>query len=103
MKLNSLILYLLSSIALCLESNEIKDTEYIVFSKERIKVSEGSVLISGRNVIIEKPGNYLVTGESEEGSIIIKSSSVKLYLQNLILSSKETAPIIITSNLKILE
>ena len=100
MKLNSLILYLLSSIALCLESNEIKDTEYIVFSKERIKVSEGSVLISGRNVIIEKPGNYLVTGESEEGSIIIKSSSVKLYLQNLILSSKETAPIIITSNLK---
>ena len=100
MKLNYFLLFLFISITHCLENNEIKDTKYIVFSNERIKVSEGGAILSGREVIIEKPGNYFVTGESQEGNIIIKSSSVKLYLQHLMLSSKTTSPIIITKNLK---
>ena len=81
-------------------NDEIANTNYIVFSNDRIKVSEGTALISGTTVIIEKPGKYLVTGESEEGNIVIKSNSVNLYLQHLMLSSKKTAPIIITNNLK---
>lgn len=101
MKLNYLFLYSLFSIILCLiQDDEIKIQNYIVFSNERIKVSNGGATVSGTKVIIENPGNYLVTGDSEEGNIIIKSSSVKLYLQHLSLSSKETSPIIITSNLK---
>jgi hypothetical protein len=101
MKLNLLVLYFVISVIYSIDQvDEIKETKYIVFSNERIKVSEGGAIVSGRKVIIENPGNYLVTGESEEGNIIIKSSSVKLYLQDLILTSKTTAPIIVTSDLK---
>ena len=81
-------------------NDEIPNTNYIVFSNEQIKVSEGTALVSGTTVVIEKPGKYLVTGESEEGNIVIKSNSVKLYLQHLQLSSRKTAPIIVTNNLK---
>ena len=81
-------------------NDEIPNTNYIVFSNEQIKASEGTALVSGTTVVIEKPGKYLVTGESEEGNIVIKSNSVKLYLQHLQLSSRKTAPIIVTNNLK---
>ena len=55
--------------------------------------------VSGTTVVIEKPGIYLAQGKSEEANIVIKSSSVSLYLQNLDLTSKTTAPIIVRSGL----
>ena len=55
---------------------------------------------TGKQVVLEKPGEFIASGESEEGNIVITSSSVTLYLQNLNLSSKKNAPIIVTKNLK---
>ena len=105
MKMNTILLSMLFffSIIICLEQNEDKDTHLIVFTNNEVKVLEGGPKISGTAVIIEKPGIYLATGESEEGNIIIQSSQVLLYLQNLKLSSSKTSPIIITSNLKDVE
>ena len=97
-----LLLFSLFSISMiiCKEPiNEELSTIYIVFSNEGIKVPENGPTISGNAVLIEKPGIYFISGESDEGNIIIKSSSVKIYLKNLNLSSKTNAPIIITSNL----
>ena len=92
---------LLLTTVFCLEPDDDSSSiKYIFFSKENIKIPDGKITISGETVILEEPGIYLITGESDEGNIVIKSSSVKLYLQNLKLSSKITAPIIITSNLK---
>ena len=94
-------MFLLLSFILCLEPNDDSSSvKYIFFSKENIKIPDEKITVSGTSVILEEPGIYLVTGESDEGNIVIKSSSVKLYLQNLHLSSKITAPIIVTSNLK---
>jgi hypothetical protein len=100
MKIKNIFLFLISSIVFCLEPNEEgPNTKYIVFSNDKIKAEKG-ITISGTAVLIDKPGVYLVTGESKEGNIVIKSDSVKLYLKNLHLSSEMNAPIIITSDKK---
>ena len=95
-------IFLLFPVFFCKEENkEPSISTYIVFSNEKIKISEGSgATVSGTTVLIEKPGVYLVSGESEEGNIVIKESSVTIYLQNLKLFSQKTAPIIVTNNLK---
>ena len=101
MKNKIILMPLLLSIIFCLEPNDDSlSVKYILFSKENIKVPDEKITVSGTTVLLEEPGIYLITGESDEGNIVIKSSSVKLYLQNLQLSSKITAPIIVTSNLK---
>ena len=96
MKIQILLNILLLSIAFCLKSNAIV---YITFSNEGISVSGDGASVSGSTVTIEKAGTYLTQGESNEGNVIIKASSVVLYLQHLELSSKTTAPLIINSNL----
>ena len=102
MKIQILFSFLLiSSIVSFAADNSISSAKYIIFLNKMIRVSdEGGASISGTTVLIEKPGLYLVSGMTEEGNIVIKSSSVKLYLQNLKLSSKTTAPIIVGSNLE---
>ena len=91
-----LLLLLLFSFTLCQD-----ETSYIVFMDNTIKVPhEGGAAVSGTTVVIEKPGIYLAQGKSEEANIVIKSSSVSLYLQNLDLTSKTTAPIIVNSGLE---
>jgi hypothetical protein len=102
MKIQILFTFLLISSILSLTADDsILSAKYIVFLNKMIRVSdEGGASISGTTVLIEKPGLYLVSGMTEEGNIVIKSSSVKLYLQNLKLSSKTTAPIIVGSNLE---
>ena len=72
---------------------------YITFSKDGIHINGDGAVASGTTVSIENSGTYLVQGESEEGNIIVKSSSVSLYLQHLDLSSKTTAPITVNSKL----
>ena len=96
MKIQILLNILLLSIAFCLKSNAIV---YITFSNEGVSVSGDGASVSGSTVTIEKAGTYLAQGESNEGNVVIKSSSVVLYLQHLELSSKTTAPLIINSNL----
>ena len=93
-------LFLLTEIVLGLEPNEETTSNHIVFSNEEIKLSGEGAYLNDTTVVIEKPGTFLVTGESDEGNIVIKSSSVTLYLLDLFLSSKKNAPIIVTSNLK---
>ena len=96
MKIQILLNIFLLSIAFCLKSNAIV---YITFSNEGVSVSGDGASVSGSTVTIEKAGTYLTQGESNEGNVIIKASSVVLYLQHLELSSKTTAPLIINSNL----
>ena len=96
MKIQILLNILFLSIAFCLKSNAIV---YITFSNEGVSVSGDGASVSGSTVTIEKAGTYLAQGESNEGNVVIKSSSVVLYLQHLELSSKTTAPLIINSNL----
>ena len=93
-------IYLLTEIVLGLEPKDETNSNHIVFSNEEIKLSGEGAFLNDTTVVIEKPGSYLVTGESEEGNIVIKSSSVTLFLLDLYLSSKNNAPIIVTSNLK---
>ena len=95
MEKSILLLFLLFSFTLCQD-----ETSYIVFMDNTIKVphEEGSN-VSWTISVIEKPGIYLAQGKSEDASIVIKSSSVSLYLQNLNLTSKTTAPIIVNSGL----
>ena len=97
MKIQILLNIFLLSIAFCLKSNAIV---YITFSNEGVSVSGDGASVSGSTVTIEKAGTYLAQGESNEGNVVIKASSVVLYLQHLELSSKTTAPLIINSNLK---
>ena len=96
MKIQILLNILFLSIAFCLKSNAIV---YITFSNEGVSVSGDGASVSGSTVTIEKAGTYLAQGESNEGNVVIKASSVVLYLQHLELSSKTTAPLIINSNL----
>ena len=96
MKIQILLNIFLLSIAFCLKSNAIV---YITFSNEGVSVSGDGASVSGSTVTIEKAGTYLAQGESNEGNVVIKASSVVLYLQHLELSSKTTAPLIINSNL----
>ena len=88
-------------IIFCIEPFKGVISKYIVFSNKDIISSEGNdISIIGTTAIIQKPGIVLITGESEEGNIIIKSNSVTLYLQHLYLSSKINSPIIVSNNLK---
>ena len=100
MKNQFIYLFLLFSISfnIPLRLNEdISSPYYIVFMNKMIKVPDDGPTINGTAIVIEKPGIYYVSGQSEEGNIVIKSSSVSLYLQNLNLTSYKTAPIIVTS------
>ena len=72
---------------------------YITFSDDGISTSGSGATVSGTTVTIEKSGTYLAQGMSDEGNILVKSSSVVLYLQHLDLSSKTTAPITVNSKL----
>ena len=103
MKIKFSFIFLLASITFSMKTKLKEDpssTQYIVFLNGNIKVSEGGPTVSGTTAVIENPGIYLVSGESEEGNIVVKSNSVKLYLQNLKLTSSKTAPIIVTSDLR---
>ena len=100
MKILHYLLAFLVQIIFCIEpeDDDVSDTNFIVFSNEDIKVSN-EIKISDSAVLIEKPGSYYISGETNEGTIVVKSNKVTLFLQNLKLSSEKTAPIIIGKNL----
>ena len=98
MKTQFLLLIFLLSTAFSKDSNAIV---YINFSKEGITTTGEGAIVSGTTVSIEQSGTYLAQGISEEGNIVIKSSSVILYLQHLDLSSKITSPITINNKLEV--
>jgi hypothetical protein len=74
-------------------------TATIHFSNEGIDVQGEGVTISETTASIEKEGSYLVTGLAKEGNLIVKSDSVELTLQSLLLSSSITSPITVNSKL----
>ena len=80
------------------------DAIKIIFLTKDLKVLGGTKDVdystSGKTAVIEKSGEFVASGESDEGNIIIKASKVTLYLQNLDLSSKKNSPIIVTKNSK---
>ena len=96
MKVTNLIIM---SVLLILSKQEISYTSTITFSNNEATSSGEGVEISGTNVTIKKGGFYLATGTSTEGTITISVESVKLYLQNLNLTSSLTSPIIVDKKL----
>ena len=75
-------------------------TATIKFSNDGIDVQGDGATFSETTATIEKEGSYLITGVTDEGNLIVKSESVELTLQNLLLASSTTAPITINSKLK---
>jgi hypothetical protein len=67
--INIFLSLLLAQTVFCIESN------FIVFYSGVVKVSDG-INASGTTVKIQKPGIYLVSGEAEEGNIIVQSNQV---------------------------
>ena len=102
MKLKICFILLSLSLIHCLKGPE--DANKIIFVRDELKVMGGKegkdYTITGQTVAIQKAGEYVALGECEEGNIVITSDSVTLYLQNLVLSSKKNAPIIVTKNTK---
>ena len=92
-----LVFIFLISISYCLLPNEVEE---IIFSEDGIKTTGDGAKISGNQVEIEKSNIYLIKGSKEEGNIVVKTSDTKLILQDLMLSSTTTAPIIVEKNLK---
>ena len=80
------------------------DAIKIVFLTDDLKVLGGTkgeeYTTEGKTAVIQKSGEYVALGESEEGNIVITGSSVTLYLDNLNLASNKNAPIIVTKNSK---
>ena len=102
MKLKICFILLSLSLIQCLKGPE--DANKIIFVRDELKVMGGKdgedYTINGQTTVIQKSGEYVALGECEEGNIVITASSVTLYLQNLVLSSKNNAPIIVTKNSK---
>ena len=90
---------LILSVLLILSKQEISYTSTITFSNNEVTSSGEGVEISGTNITIKKGGSYLAIGSSTEGTITILAESVKLYLQNLNLTSSLTSPIIVDKKL----
>lgn len=100
MKIKYLLGFLLSSI-FCLEPNKLgMGITFITFWKNEVTIIGEGAVAEGTEVSLEKPGTYLIQGSSDEANIIVKESSIILYLENLEISSSKTAPITINSNLK---
>ena len=98
-----LFLLAILTLSFCLEQNEKNYKTEITFSKEGVKITKEEVIVEeGNVVVIEQPGSFYVTGEGE-GFIVIRGSSVKLYLENLKLSSTKNAPIIFLKDLNDVE
>ena len=87
----------LLSITLCLQPNDYTAT--ITFEELGPSSTGAGVSINGTIATITTAGSFLITGKSTEGNVIVKTSSVNLYLENLNLTSNITSPIIINSKL----
>ena len=83
-KILSIFIGLLSFI-FCLK--EFEDFSYdtkIEFQEDNIIISGEGVILNGTNTNIYSPGVYLITGICKEGTINVNSSSVQLYLEDLL-------------------
>ena len=101
MKTKILLFFLIISLSniACLESFLSDFTTKITFTEEGIKVPVDGPYLSGSSVVIDKPGKYHISGVSDEGFIVVRSSSVELILVDLYLSSTINAPIIVIHDL----
>lgn len=82
----------------CSQQNISKDTT-ITFSDNGISTSiKDGITISNNNLTINQEGTYTITGSSSNGSITINTTNVTLVLDNLDLTSKDSAPIICSKN-----
>ena len=98
MKIYLLLVFLILTTTFCKEVNE--DETEITFNEEEVRISQETVILQGTEVVIENPGVFTVKGKTDQGNIVITSSSVTLNIDSLNLSSKNKAPIIILDDLK---
>ena len=90
-------LFFLLPIILSLEPKEY--TSVITFEESGPSSSGSGVEIEGTEAKIVSGGSFLITGEANEGNVVVSVDSVNLFLENLNLASNITAPIIINSKL----
>ena len=76
------------------------EPETITFSNETIETTGDGAEIIGTEIRLKKSKSYILTGNKDEGNILVTISDVDIILKNLTLSSKKTAPILVNSNLK---
>lgn len=84
--------------------NESTDGISIVFKNDSIEASGNGVSVDGTTLKITAPGNYVLSGECENGKVIIeagKDNDVHLVLNSLNLTSKSSAPIFEKSGSKV--
>ena len=82
----------------CVATSTSNDTT-IVFSDNGISTSlKDGIVINDSSLIINKEGTYTVTGSSTNGNITINATNVTLVLDNINLTSKNSAPIICSKN-----
>ena len=96
MKFEILLIFFIS-ISFCLQPNDYTGT--ISFEEIGPSYTGTGVSINGTTVTIASSGSFLIKGKSTEGNIIVTTSSVNLYLENLNLTSNITSPITINSKL----
>ena len=90
-------LFFLLPIILSLEPKEY--TSVITFEESGPSSSGSGIEIEGTEAKIVSGGSFLITGEANEGNVVVSVDSVNLFLENLNLASNITAPIIINSKL----
>ena len=90
-------LFFLLPIILSVEPKEY--TSVITFEESGPSSSGSGVEIEGTEAKIVSGGSFLITGEANEGNVVVSVDSVNLFLENLNLASNITAPIIINSKL----
>ena len=81
------------------------DVTTITYSDSGIKSTNNSVSISGNTATITKKGDYIITGTTNDGQLIIdsdKEKDVHLILDNASITSKTNAPIYIKSADKVI-
>ena len=81
------------------------DVTTITFSNSEIKADDNSVNISGNTATITKKGDYIITGTTSDGQLIIdsdKEKDVHLILDNASITSKSSAPIYVKSADKVI-
>lgn len=81
------------------------DVTTITFSDNGVSSTDNSVSISGSTATITQKGDYIITGTTSDGQLIVdsdKEKDVHLILDNASITSKSSAPIYIKSADKVI-
>ena len=88
--------YMIDSVSDNKDDEKIEGTCQIAFDDDKIYLNDESMArVDGRRIIIGKSGNYQITGQSDDASIVIDTTdndSINIVLENLSLACKDSSP-----------